>query len=134
MLPQRSHITKKRGVYYYRRRIPKTPDSEVALSLQTRMFRVAEYLATGLDQEFGRLTQGVTTDNKTDLTAILRNYLKRRLASDMRERVETPDAPMFGVAEPGKSHASVDLEWIEIELATARGELAARAYNHQRAL
>jgi hypothetical protein len=67
MLPQRSHITKKRGVYYYRRRIPKSPDSEVALSLQTRMFRVAEYLATWLDQEFRRLTEDVTTDDKTDL-------------------------------------------------------------------
>jgi site-specific recombinase XerD len=131
MLPQRSHITKKRGVYYYRRRIPKSPDSEVALSLQTRMFRVAEYLATGLDQEFRRLTQDVTTDNKTDLAAILRNYLKRRLAFDMKQRIETPHAPMFGVAEPGKSHASVDLEWIEGELASARSELAGRLYNHQ---
>src|SRR3984893_17705096 len=90
MLPQCSHITKKRGVYYYRRRVPKSPGREVALSLRTRKFRVAEDLATGLNQEFRRLTQGVTTHNKTDLTAILRNYLKRRLASDMRERVETP--------------------------------------------
>ena len=45
MLPQCSHITKKRGVYYYRRRIPKCPNREVALSLRTRMFRVAECLA-----------------------------------------------------------------------------------------
>jgi hypothetical protein len=128
MLPQCSHITKKRGVYYYRRRIPNSPDSEVALSLQTRLFRVAEYLATRLDQEFRRLTHDVTTDDKIDLTAILRNYLKRGLAHDMQQRVETPHAPMFGVAEPGRSHASVDLEWIEIELATARGELAGRLF------
>ena len=113
-------------MYYYRRRIPNSPDNEVALSLQTRMFRVAEYLATGLDQEFRRLTQDVTTDDKTDLAAILRSCLKRRLASDMEQRIETPHAPMFGVAEPGKSHASVDLEWIEGELASARSELAGR--------
>ena len=90
------------------------------------MFRVAEYLATGLDQEFRRLTQDVTTDEKTNLAAVLRSYLKRRLASDMEQRIETPHAPMFGVAEPGKSHASVDLEWIEGELASARSELAGR--------
>jgi len=134
MLPQCSHITKKRGVYYYRRRIPNSPHSEVALSLQTRIFRAAEDLAIGLDQEFRRLTQGVMKDNKTDLTAILRNYLKRRLAFDMQRRVDTPHAPMFGVAEPGRSHASVDLEWIEGELASARSELAGRLYNHQRPL
>src|SRR3979409_673899 len=128
MLPQRSHITKKRGVYYYRRRIPKIPDSEVALSLQTRMFRVAEYLATGLDQEFRRLTEDVTTDDKSDLAPILRTYLKRRLPADMRDRVETPRAPMLCVAEQGRAHASVDLEWIEGELAQARSELAGRLY------
>ena len=70
MLPQCSHITKKRGVYYYRRRIPKCPNREVALSLRTRIFRVAECLATELDQEFRRLTEDVTTDDKIDLTAI----------------------------------------------------------------
>jgi hypothetical protein len=90
------------------------------------MFRVAEYLATGLDQEFRRLTQDVTTDDKTDLAGILRNYLKRRLAFDMERRIETPHAPMFGVAELGRSYASVDLEWIEGELASARSELAGR--------
>ena len=89
MLPQCSHITKKRGVYYYRRRVPKSPGREVSLSLRTRVFRVAECLATGLDEEFGRLTEDVTTD-KTDLTPILRDYLKRKLAHDMRLRIETP--------------------------------------------
>lgn len=134
MLPQCSHITKKRGVYYYRRRIPKCPNREVALSLRTRMFRAAECLATELDEEFQRLTEDVTTDDKTDLALILRNYLKRRLASDMRQRVETPHAPMFGEAEPGRSHASVELEWIEGQLSQARSELAGRLYDHQRPL
>src|SRR5258708_3814785 len=124
MLPQCSHITKKRGVYYYRRRIPKNPNREVVLSLRTRVFRVAECLAGGLDQEFRRLMQGMTTDDQTDIAAILRNYLKRRLDFDMERRAETPHAPMFGPPEPGRSHANVDLEWIENELAGARGELA----------
>jgi len=126
MLPQCSHITKKRGVYYYRRRIPKSPNREVALSLRTRMFRVAECLATELDQEFRRLTEDVTTDDKIDLTPILRNYLKRR--------VETPHAPVYAFPEPGRSDASVDLEWIDGQLAEARSELTGRLYDHQRPL
>ncbi len=83
MLPRCSHITRKRGVFYYRRRIPKTPNGEVVLSLRTRVFRVAECLADGLDQEFRKLIQGVTTDDKTDLPTILRTYLKQRLDLDM---------------------------------------------------
>ncbi|HEY2213231.1 MAG TPA: helix-turn-helix domain-containing protein, partial [Bradyrhizobium sp.] len=35
---------------------------------------------------------------------------------------------MFGSPVPARSHASVDLEWIDHELAVARGELAGRAY------
>jgi site-specific recombinase XerD len=134
MLPQCSHITKKRGVYYYRRRIPNNANCEVVLSLRTRLFRVAECLADGLDQEFKRLMQGVTTDDKTDLPAILRTYLKQRLDFDMQRRADTPHAPMFGSPVPGRSHGKVDLEWIEHELAGARGELAGRAYNQQRPL
>jgi hypothetical protein len=53
------------------------------LSLRTRVFRVAECLADGLDQEFRRLIQGVTTDDKTDVPTILRTDLKQRLDLDM---------------------------------------------------
>lgn len=133
MLPQYSHITKKRGVYYYRRRIPQTASREVVLSLRTRAFRVAESLADALDREFLRLLQDVTTDD-TDLQAILRAYLKRRLEFDMWRRAESPNAPMFGSPEPGRSHANIDLEWIDHELAIARSELAGRLYNQQRPL
>jgi hypothetical protein len=61
--------------------MPQSPNCEVVLSLRTRVFRVAECLADGLDQEFKSLIQGVTTDDNTDLAAILRIYLKKRLAS-----------------------------------------------------
>ena len=132
MLPQCSHITKKRGVYYYRRRVPKSPGREVALSLRTRVFRVAECLATGLDQEFERLTQGVTTDDKTDLAPILRDYLKRKLAHDMRLRIETPHSHVYALHDP--DNASADLEWIDGQLAQARRELTGRLYDHQRPL
>jgi len=50
MLPQCSHITRKRGVYYYRRRLPGDAKREIAVSLRTRMFREAQWLAAKLDQ------------------------------------------------------------------------------------
>ncbi len=134
MLPQNSHITKKRGVYYYRRRIPNSPHSEVALSLRTRVFRVAECLAAELDQEFRRLIEDVKTDEKIDLALVLRNYLKRRLAHDMQRRIGTPHAPVYALADPDRSDASADLEWIDGQLAQARSELAGRLYDHQRPL
>lgn len=65
-------------MYYYRRRILKTANREVILSLRTRVFRVAESIAEGLDQEFVRLARGATTDDEIDLQAILRTYLKQR--------------------------------------------------------
>jgi integrase len=121
-------------VYFYRRRIPKTANGEVVLSLRTRVFRVAESIAEGLDRHFERLVQGVTTDGEADLHSILRTYLKQRLDLDMWRREETPHAPIFGSPEPGKSHASIDLEWIDHELAIARSDLAGRAYGQQRPL
>ena len=42
MVPQCSHITRKRGIYTYRRRLPRPLQGEVALSLGTDKFRVAE--------------------------------------------------------------------------------------------
>ncbi|WP_431272335.1 DUF6538 domain-containing protein [Dankookia sp. P2] len=52
MLPHGSHIARKRGVFYYRRRLPGRICSEVAISLRTRHFREAEHLARALDRAF----------------------------------------------------------------------------------
>lgn len=135
MLPQCSHITKKRGLFYYRRRIPNTRNGEIVLSLRTRAFRRAEALAFGLDEEFRRLLKSVkTTTDVTDLKGILKTYLKERLDFDMWQRAETPHAPIFGTAEPGKPPAAIDLEFVDHELAVARSELVNRSYDQQRPL
>ncbi|WP_328805645.1 site-specific integrase [Sabulicella rubraurantiaca] len=86
-LPQCSHITRKRGVYYWRRRLPGTPRGEVALSLRTRRYREAEHLASRLDMAFGaawrRAKASVSASaGKTDLNAILREYLREKLDAD----------------------------------------------------
>ena len=47
-LPQCSRITRKRGVYYFRRRLPRSHGGEIALSLRTRHYRKAEYLGEAL--------------------------------------------------------------------------------------
>jgi len=52
MFPQCSHITRKRGIYHYRRRLPAHPTRELTLSLRTRCFREAEWLAAKLDEVF----------------------------------------------------------------------------------
>jgi len=46
MLTQRSHIAVKRGVYFYRRRLPSPHRGDIAVSLRTKGFREAQHLAT----------------------------------------------------------------------------------------
>lgn len=54
-----SHLTRKDGIYYYRRRLPEHLGTDVALSLGTRRFREAEHLAehpdTAADPDPSRL-------------------------------------------------------------------------------
>lgn len=135
MLPQCSHITRKRGVYYYRRRLPGLTKSEVAVSLRTRLFREAQWLAAKMDQEFGRVIASVKDDTKTpDIQRIARDYLKRKLEFDMKQRATSPHIGVYSrSAEPGRI-ATDDLEWVEVELQTAKTELRERLYEHQRPL
>jgi hypothetical protein len=87
MLPQCSHITRKRGVYYYRRRLPQHPSRELALSLRTRCFREAEWLAAKLDKEFLVIMSSLKNDEKAaDIQRIAREYLKDKLEADLLER------------------------------------------------
>ena len=96
MLPQCSHITRKRGVYFYRRRLPFGLTGEVTLSLRTRTYREAEWLAQQLDEEFKRTIERVNDTNKnTDIPRILRQYLKQRLDFDMARRADSPHRSAF---------------------------------------
>jgi hypothetical protein len=124
MLPQCSHITRKRGVYYYRRRLPRHPTREVTLSLRTRCFREAQWLAAALDREFRIVMSSAKKYEKPeDIQRIAREYLRSKLEHDMEVRIASSGIGVYSRSkEPGRIVAD-DLEWIEGELLGARTRL-----------
>jgi site-specific recombinase XerD len=136
MLPQCSHkcshITRKRGVYYYRRRLPGVAKGEVTVSLRTHSYREAQWLAAGLDVEFGRIIASVKEDNKpADIQRIAREYLKSKLEFDMVQRAASSHIGVYSRSRELGRIAADDLEWVEGELQTAKTELRERLYEHQ---
>jgi hypothetical protein len=95
----------------------------------------ALWLALELDREFERIIASLTEDKKpADVQAIARQYLKRKLDWDMELRISSPKVGAYSrSSEPGKVVAE-ELEWIDVELATAKNEFAERLYDHQRPL
>lgn len=134
MLPQRSHnatrVTLKRGVYYYRRRLPKPHGSELALSLGTKNYREAEHLAALLDQAFNSIV--VQMASHSDLPAILKAYLKDQLDADHQYRLQAPpNKPVYAMADEvddDRDPVDADLEIIDYLLAEAREKLALRNF------
>ena len=134
MLPQCSHISCKRGVYYYRRRLPQHPNHELTLSLRTRSFREAQWLAAKLDQEFRKVITSVSNNrNPAEIQRIAREYLKDKLEHDMEQREGSPQRPIYNVFSE-TSPSAADLQWVEAELETAKTELRERLFDHQRPL
>lgn len=88
MLPHCSHITAKRGVYYFRRRLPRPRIGEVALSLRTANYRLAQSLAVRLNGRFIEiLSSGSMSDSK--LREILQQELARSLRDELKRHQET---------------------------------------------
>ena len=115
-LPQCSHITRKRGVYYYRRRLPVPDRKEVAVSLFTRHYRPAEYRAARLNVLFARIVPYL--QDRTKIAAILRRYLQERIAEDEAEWLRVP------TGEPGYAIWADDNE----DPITARGDARRRDF------
>ena len=124
MLPQCSHITRKRGVYYYRRRLPKPFFGEIAVSLRTKAFLEAAWLSQRLDSAFERALQGMTetSDTRADIAEIAKQYLRESLEHDMlvRQR-QAGQPPATGWVKWASSIDAVDLE-----LDAAKAVLAGR--------
>lgn len=128
--PHGSHITRKRGVYHYRRRLPGSTEREVCLSLHTRSFREAEYRATILDGAFKRAltrARGYVTD-ATDLNTVLRDYLREFLKEDLERRMDRRQGtPVYGYwwspGDPGTA-AEADLQAIRMSRDSLAYDLA----------
>ena len=97
--PQCSHITRKRGIYQYRRRLPGRVRGEVTLSLATRHYREAEHRAALVDEVFRDAWEqalSVAGAKETDLGPILRGYLREVLKRDLQKRIDRePGAPVY---------------------------------------
>ena len=138
-LPSRSHrcshkdasgIARKRGVYYFRRRLPEPLSGEIAVSLATRNYREAEHLAEVLNSAFRTAVRSSPT--AADLRAILRKYLDDALEEDARTRVTLPTGrPVYGLgaaAPKGRDPVGMDEAVIAVALSDARRALAARDF------
>ncbi len=128
MLPQRSHITKKRGVFYFRRRLPVPLNGEVALSLRTRNFREAEFLAAALNARLRACVDEQMTDY-AKITAILRDELDRRNQDVRTEIIQTPfGQPILATGYAGVPEGAVyaDLEVCDEQIGELRSQISRR--------
>lgn len=99
MLPQCSHITRKRGIYYYRRRLPKPLSGEIAVSLRTKTFLEADWLSQCLDRAFDRALRRMTesSNKRSDIAHMAKQYLRRALEHDLLVRqAQAGQAPKGG--------------------------------------
>jgi site-specific recombinase XerD len=98
LLPQSVHISRRRGIYCYRRRVPGDRCAEVAISLRTRHFREAEHRAGLLDGAFDDALRRAreTMSEGYDVNAILREYLRAALDVDLHQRLHRrPGRPVY---------------------------------------
>src|SRR4051812_33759630 len=115
MLPHCSHITRKRGVFYYRRRLPAPCHGEIAVSLKTKCFRLAEYRAGVLDSEFRRVWTEMQNYPDDLIKAALGEYLREALEADRIRFEATPSGrPVYvrSDLEPHEDPVDIDIDLI----------------------
>lgn len=130
MHPQCSHITLKRGLFYYRRRLPAPSCSEVALALGTRSFYEARSQATLLDIAFRQFYLKCPIMADADLKPILRDYLRSALADDEAHfNSVTPGLPAYARSNDGDLHPSeADKELLLYFISETREAIALRQH------
>jgi hypothetical protein len=112
------------------------PSGEVCVSLRTRRFREAERRAALLDAAFDdalyRAKANVT--DTTDLTTILRDYLREWLDEDVRCRVErrpaTPTYAYWWEPDDTETATEADPRAIRDERSSLRYVLAHNSWQH----
>lgn len=137
MLPQCSHITRKRGVFYWRRRLPGTLGREIALSLKTRHFREAEHRSGLIDGAFGAAMRKAMSEPKSpDVTieTILRGELRKALDADIERRVtRQPGTAAYAYwwdPDDGMTEKEADLREIRGQRASWRDSIAKNFGDH----
>jgi hypothetical protein len=95
MLPHCSHITHKRGIYYFRRRMPQPWAFEICISLSTRDYREAKWLAGELASVFDRTLAGLASMHP-DIATFLRSRLAEELQSHRVALLRMPFVPPDG--------------------------------------
>lgn len=128
MLPLRSHLTLKRGIFYYRRKLPLPHVGEVAVSLRTSHYREAQHLARVADLAFRSFFRSVPS--MADIQTILRQHLVDALEEDRARHLSTPHGrPVYvqgGQLDDHDCPVDADLELIGTLLSDAREALATR--------
>jgi hypothetical protein len=136
MLPRRSHVrshaaghlTRKRGVYYFRRRVPKAWHLEITICLRTRDFRRAEHLAERIDSAFIIAMEKALHLSEASVAA-LRKHLRDLIEGDDElRRNAQPYQPVYTRIDPEDESDVIDadLEIVDHLLGEARERLANR--------
>lgn len=128
MLPQCSHITRKRGVYYYRRRLPGDGCDEVAVSLRTRNYRQAEARAERLHSVFTEAIRAM--NSKAKITVALRECVSEMIAEDESRWLRTPSnrAAYAAMLDDDEDPLDADVEATKVALEGARSDAKRRDF------
>jgi len=131
MLTPRSHLAVKRGIYYYRRKLPSPHSGDIAVSLRTKGFREAQHLATLADRAFACFFK--SNPHMTDVQQLLRQHLAEALTEDRERHLATPHgrpvyAPRTDV-DDDTSPTDADLAMVSDWLDERREALATRDFS-----
>ena len=135
--PQGDHITQKRGVYHYRRRIPAPYSGELTLSLGTRRYREAEHRAAILDRAFDEAKMQVMgmTLGLAEVRRVVREHLRQALETDLEWRTsKRRGEPLYTLAAPDldDSATDLDLDVLDYLISNAREALSERDFHSVR--
>lgn len=126
--PHPVHITRRRGVFHYRRRLPAPLVGELLLSLRTRSYRRAEWLAERLDRRFERECRGVMSDHGDAIRRAMRAEFQAALEEDLAKRTERgagqPAYAYWWERGSGLTAEEADLQAIRAERQTLHDHLA----------
>lgn len=131
--PHCSHIASKRGLFYYRRRLPSGRGGEVTLALCTTDYREARHLAAVLDRTFNRILRTHRHARMIDLKPILKEQLTTALRADQEQHLAArPGRSVYGVAPDDDCTDALthDLELIDILIDDAADRLTRREVSH----